>query len=933
MLSFGSALQLDGVDDHSATGVDPFWDTGFSGKAGILTASPATPDLLADSDTGVSSTDNLTNLDNSGPDKRLQFAIGNTIARATVTLYADGTAIGSAVAESTTTTVTTNGSLDLADGTHAITARQSLPGEEESTDSAALTTTIDTMMPFFVNPVRLGEHHTTGGAEDMAVSGTRAYVADGRAGLVIIDVTNPAAPVRLGEYDILGHAEGIAVSGTLAYVANTFLAGPNHPNNIAGLDIFDVSNPATPVRLGRYETIGQGHGVAVSGTLAYLAGAEAGLVIIDVSNPAAPRRAGGWNTGGSANGVAISGTRAYVADTISKGPDNNPERIAGLEIVDVSNPAAPVRLGRYETSGQGYDVAVSGTLAYVATYDAGLVIIDVTNPAAPVFFGSYDTSGYAFGVAVSETLAYVADYFLLRIIDVSNPAKPWQLGSYYTGGSANEVVVSGTLVYVLDDGLQIIDVSPSGSPSAPDLRGTSDTGISSTDNITADNTPTFTLSVPTGFYFRVYRDGVQISGDYRTGVSYTTAVQADGTCDYSISVVDAAGNVSPQSPPLAVTIDTAAPAVIASAINGGAAQRSAITSLVIRFGEDVSASLGAGDLKLVNSVSGAAVDLSGVVPGYDAATHTAMWNLADVALEDSYYTATLTAAGIGDTAGNLLAGGNYAFEFFRLLGDTDGNASVDIFDVAKLQVNYGQTSGMMPADGDFDGNGTVDVLDVALLQVQYGRMLEPPAPVPAAAPSADAVDQAAPEPLLSTMPSAADDLAEAIAMARVSRPTSDTPLPTRPATNGDSLPQVGQQHRRAWRNATRASAVPSRPLSVNRGGERAAWESAVDLVLEGGSLRKRTYGLISWRPGKKAVRAGCGPGSSRCRIRCAQHYDRRATARLRTPVGRQPPPHKSIWCAQITPRNLGKGIKSRPRRPVASWRPGSALFDGSKGIL
>lgn len=92
--------------------------------------------------------------------------------------------------------------------------------------------------------------------------------------------------------------------------------------------------------------------------------------------------------------------------------------------------------------------------------------------------------------------------------------------------------------------------------SPPDLQATSDTGTSSDDNITADNTPTFDVSVPVGSYFRFYRDGVRISGNYEAGTTYTTALQQDGTCYYTIAVVDAAGNVSSQSPPIAVAIDT-----------------------------------------------------------------------------------------------------------------------------------------------------------------------------------------------------------------------------------------------------------------------------------------------------------------------------------------------------------------------------------------
>jgi hypothetical protein len=183
------------------------------------------------------------------------------------------------------------------------------------------------------------------------------------------------------------------------------------------------------------------------------------------------------------------------------------------------------------------------------------------------------------------------------------------------------------------------------------------------------------------------------------------------------------------------------PRASGSEINDGAAQRSAISTLSIQFLGDVSASLDGGDLTLRNDTSGAMVSLSAIVPAYDHATNTATWDLSGARLDDGYYTAKLAAAGVTDAGGNPLVDGDYAVEFFRLLGDTDGSGAVDIFDVAALQVNYGQTAGMASADGDFDGNGTVDIFDVALLQTQFGKVLTPPGPpaMPAAAPVAEAV--------------------------------------------------------------------------------------------------------------------------------------------------------------------------------------------------
>ena len=78
-------------------------------------------------------------------------------------------------------------------------------------------------------------------------------------------------------------------------------------------------------------------------------------------------------------------------------------------------------VGSLDTPGSARDVEVVGTLAYVADGESGLQIIDISNPAAPTFRESFDTSDYAYNVELVGTLAYVADSFGgLQIIDVSD---------------------------------------------------------------------------------------------------------------------------------------------------------------------------------------------------------------------------------------------------------------------------------------------------------------------------------------------------------------------------------------------------------------------------------------------------------------------------------------------------------------------------------
>ena len=79
-------------------------------------------------------------------------------------------------------------------------------------------------------------------------------------------------------------------------------------------------------------------------------------------------------------------------------------------------------VGNWKTPSYAEDVAVDGTHAYLADYTAGLQIIDISNPANPRQVGVNKTGGATWSVAVSGQYAYVADnYTGLNVINVSNP--------------------------------------------------------------------------------------------------------------------------------------------------------------------------------------------------------------------------------------------------------------------------------------------------------------------------------------------------------------------------------------------------------------------------------------------------------------------------------------------------------------------------------
>ncbi len=272
------------------------------------------------------------------------------------------------------------------------------------------------------NDGAVGFINTVGTPYDVYVVNTYAYIADGAAGLTVVDVTNAESPTVVDTYDTSGVAQGIYVAGAYAYVAD----------GTSGLQIINISIPSSPALVGTYDTSGSSTDVHVSGKHAYVTDGADGVHIIDVSNPASPALVGSYDTTGYAHAVYVSGTYAYIADGA-----------AGLQIIDISNSSSPNLLGTYDTDDVAVGVHVSGKNAYVAD-DISMTIVDISNPSSPSLVSTDNDTVYnARDVFVAGRYAFVSGY----IIDISDPALPQELG---LSGNADGVYASGKYLYLVN---------------------------------------------------------------------------------------------------------------------------------------------------------------------------------------------------------------------------------------------------------------------------------------------------------------------------------------------------------------------------------------------------------------------------------------------------------------------------------------------------
>ena len=111
---------------------------------------------------------------------------------------------------------------------------------------------------------------------DVAVAGNLVYIADHEF-LRIVDVTDPRSPKGLGSYrlptEVSGWGPSLAVAGSTVYVAD----------GAAGLVAVDVSDPANPSLAGNLLLPGFASGVAVDDKYVYVAAEEGGLFIVQAT--------------------------------------------------------------------------------------------------------------------------------------------------------------------------------------------------------------------------------------------------------------------------------------------------------------------------------------------------------------------------------------------------------------------------------------------------------------------------------------------------------------------------------------------------------------------------------------------------------------------------------------------------------------------------
>jgi hypothetical protein len=212
--------------------------------------------------------------------------------------------------------------------------------------------------------------------------------------------------------------------------------------------------------LGSCDTPYSALGLTALGNYLYVADGNGGLQVMNISNPTAPVLTGSCPTGDYSVFMEAVGGFAFMGDLY-----------AGVRVLIVSSPDFPFVTTTLSTGGSVYAMTLSGTHIYAGNMNGGIYVYDISNGLAPFLAGTCTLLHTAYGMEAAGNYLYCADGaggFV--VVDVSDPANPHTVATLAIPVS-EDVSIYGDRAYVTigTGGFCIIDIS---DPLAPELIAT-----------------------------------------------------------------------------------------------------------------------------------------------------------------------------------------------------------------------------------------------------------------------------------------------------------------------------------------------------------------------------------------------------------------------------------------------------------------------------
>ncbi|OHD19959.1 MAG: hypothetical protein A2064_13540 [Spirochaetes bacterium GWB1_66_5] len=360
-------------------------------------------------------------------------------------------------------------------------------------------------------------------AQKVRIASNYAYVAAGAQGLLVVDITDPAAPVYLRTIGTT-NAKDLVIQGSYLYLAD----------GAGGVRVLSLASPDFPVIQSTYTgapAIADATALALDAMRNHLyvidGSGNTNLLLLNADNldniddyrtryPASVLSlldvevdyveaypnytfvyVTALNTSTSANELRefyyynLGASQKLFEYRTFTDPDYNPNLLAvsddyvyllATRNADIEPPPEYCLfvVGKYplnltevgqtaDTSGYASDLRISGGKAYAAD-KIGMQVYGVSTPSAPVKSEFLDTPGTPGGIDTDGSYAFLASGLpLFQVVDLRLPGSMSVEGSYSSAGGLKGLAVRGDIVYAAGTAaLQLIDI---GDPTLPPDAG------------------------------------------------------------------------------------------------------------------------------------------------------------------------------------------------------------------------------------------------------------------------------------------------------------------------------------------------------------------------------------------------------------------------------------------------------------------------------
>ncbi len=259
---------------------------------------------------------------------------------------------------------------------------------------------------------------------DLAFAGDYLLAVSRSGGLHLIDIHNPKSPRLLQSVSTPKGYVKVTVVDNLIYVTDVRQK----------IDIFSIGADHKLIYQTSFPTFGKVRDFLRQGDRLYIAESSYGVSALDISDPLQPRRIGYVGTPGDPVGLALYGDYLYVASSSQ-----------GVQIIDVRRFVSHKLLATLDTPGVAYDLVLDGRWIFVADGEAGLQIVERTKAGQLRLMTNLPTGTRATSLVKSKDMLFLAvnDQGLL-VIDVRNPMLPQLIARLKLAANLSDLAIRGT---------------------------------------------------------------------------------------------------------------------------------------------------------------------------------------------------------------------------------------------------------------------------------------------------------------------------------------------------------------------------------------------------------------------------------------------------------------------------------------------------------